>query len=473
MKTSTPTLGVIIGNRDFFPDQLITEARKDIAGLFQKRGIKPIWVSPDETKLGGIETHADARKCASLFKRHRDEIDGVLVVLPNFGDEKGVADTLKLSGLNVPVLIQGYPDDLKKLDVARRRDAYCGKISVCNNLVQAGIKFSVTNKHVVRPTDDSFIADLDKFLAVCRVVNGLRGLRLGAVGARPGAFNTVRYSEKLLERHGISVTTVDLSEILGQAEKLDASDKSVVARLKEIKSYAPSQGVPEKPLVQMARLGVVLNDWMTAHALDATAIQCWTSVQQNYGCNTCTLMSMMSERFMPSACEVDVTGALTMYAMQLAGNTPAALVDWNNNYADDDDKCVLFHCGNWAKTFLPDIKIATAPILGTIVGEKNTYGALAGRTPAGPLTFGRITTADTEGKIRAYVGEGELTNDPLNTFGTRAVAHVPKLQKLMRYVCRQGFEHHVVMTQSKSADVLAEALGNYFGWEVYEHAHEI
>ncbi|HKW28407.1 MAG TPA: L-fucose/L-arabinose isomerase family protein [Verrucomicrobiae bacterium] len=473
MKTSTPTLGVIIGNRDFFPDRLITEARKDITGLFQQRGLKPIWVSPDETKLGGIETHADARKCASLFKRHRDEIDGVLVVLPNFGDEKGVADTLKMSGLNVPVLIQGYPDDLKKLDVARRRDAYCGKISVCNNLVQAGIKFSVTRKHVSRPTDESFIADLDQFLAVCQVVNGLRGLRLGAVGARPGAFNTVRYSEKILERHGISVTTVDLSEILGQAEKLDASEKSVVARLKEIKSYAPSRGVPEKPLVQMARMGVVLNDWMTAHALDATAIQCWTSVQQNYGCNTCTLMSMMSERFMPSACEVDVTGALTMYAMQLAGNTPAALVDWNNNYADDDDKCVLFHCGNWAKTFLPDIKIATAPILGTIVGEKNTYGALAGRTPAGPLTFGRITTADAEGKIRAYVGEGELTNDPLDTFGTRAVAHVPKLQKLMRYVCQQGFEHHVVMTQSKSAAVLAEALGNYFGWEVYEHEREI
>lgn len=469
MRTSTPTLGVIIGNRDFFPDQLITEARKDITSLFQQRGIKPVWVSSEDTKLGGIETHADARKCAALFKRHRDEIDGVLVVLPNFGDEKGVADALKLSGLNVPVLVQGYPDDLKKLDVARRRDAYCGKISVCNNLVQAGIKFSVTHKHVVRPTDDLFIADLDKFLAVCRVVNGLRGLRLGAVGARPGAFNTVRYSEKILERHGISVTTVDLSEILGKAEKLKANDKAVVARLAEIKSYAPSRGVPEKPLEQMAKMGVVLNDWMTTNALDATAIQCWTSVQQNYGCNTCTLMSMMSERFMPSACEVDVTGALTMYAMQLAGNTPAALVDWNNNYADDDDKCVLFHCGNWAKAFLPDIKIATAPILGTIVGEKNTYGALAGRTPAGPLTFGRITTADAEGKICTYVGEGELTNDPLDTFGTRAVARVPQLQKLMRYVCRQGFEHHVVMTQSKSADVLAEAFGNYLGWEVYEH----
>jgi L-fucose isomerase-like protein len=70
-----------------------------------------------------------------------------------------------------------------------------------------------------------------------------------------------------------------------------------------------------------------------------------------------------------------------------------------------------FHCGNWAKSFLPDIKIANAPILGSILGVENTYGALDGRTPAGPLTYGRITTADAEGKIRCYVGEGELTND--------------------------------------------------------------
>jgi L-fucose isomerase-like protein len=467
--TGQGTLGVIVSNRDFFPDHLVTEARQDIQALFDKCGLKPIWVSPEETKLGGVETHAEARKCAALFRRHRDELDGILVVLPNFGDEKGVADTLKLAGVNVPVLVQAYPDDLDRLDVARRRDAFCGKISVCNNLVQAGIKFTLTRRHVVSPNDDSFVVDLNKFIAICRVVKGLRGLRLGAVGARPGAFNTVRYSEKILERNGISVTTVDLSEIIGKAERMDANEKAVVAKLDEIKSYAPSQGVPDKALMQMAKMGVVLNDWMATNALDATAIQCWTSVQTNYGCNTCTLMSMMSERFMPSACEVDVTGALTMYAMQLASSSPSALVDWNNNYADDENKCVLFHCGNWAKSFLPDIKIATAPILGTVVGEENTYGALAGRTPAGPLTYGRITTADPEGRIRAYVGEGELTNDELKTFGTRAVANVPRLQQLMRYVCNQGFEHHVVMNQSHSAAVLEEALGNYLGWEMYRH----
>ena len=468
-KTST-TLGVIIGNRDFFPDQLVAEARDDLIKLFAERGIRPVMVSPEETKLGGIETHADARRCADLFKRHRDDVDGILVVLPNFGDEKGVADALKLARLNVPVLIQGYPDDLNQLGVTRRRDAFCGKISVCNNLVQAGIKFSLTTKHVARPDSESFRADLDRFVRVCRVVNGVRGVRLGAVGARPGAFNTVRYSEKILERHGVSVTTVDLSEFMGKAEKLSDSDPAVKTKLDDIKSYAPAPGVPAEKLLLMARLGVILSRWMEANALDATAIQCWTSVQQNFGCNVCTLMSMMSERFMPSACEVDVTGVLTMYAMQLAADSPAALVDWNNNYGDDDDKCTLFHCGNWAKSFLPDIKIATAPILGTITGVENTYGALEGRTPANLLTYGRITTADAEGSIRAYVGEGELTNDKLETFGTRAVAHVPQLQKLLRYICRQGFEHHAVMTCSESASALAEAFGNYLGWETHVHA---
>jgi L-fucose isomerase-like protein len=464
-----PCLGFIYGNRDFFPDQLVTEAREDIARLCERAGIRSIQLGEQDTKLGGVETHADARKCADLFKRHASELDGIVVVLPNFGDEKGVADTLKLSGLSLPVLIQAYPDDLKQLNPARRRDAYCGKISACNNLVQSGIKFTLTSRHVCHPTSKGFVADLENFLGVCRVVKGLRGVRLGAVGARPGAFNTVRYSEKILERHGISVTTVDLSEILGKAGKLDAGAAAVRSKLDDIKAYAPAPGVPPEKLLQMAKLGVTLTEWMQANALDATAIQCWTSVQQNFGCNVCTLMSMMSEKFLPSACEVDVTGVLTMYAMQLAARTPAALVDWNNNYADDDDKCVLFHCGNWAKSFLPDIKIANAPILGSILGVENTYGALDGRTPAAPLTFGRLTTADAEGRIRAYVGEGELTNDPLETFGNRAVARIPKLQQLMRHVCKEGFEHHVVMTQSHSAAILAEALGNYFGWDVYRH----
>ncbi len=469
MKTSDSSLGVIFGNRDFFPDKLVAEARTDLLKLFAELGLNAVMLGTDETKLGGVETHADARKCADLFRRNRDRIMGVLVVLPNFGDEKGVAETLKLSGLNVPVLVQAYPDDLDRLDVVRRRDAFCGKISVCNNLRQAGIPFSLTRRHVMPLLDAGFRADLAWFLAVCRVVRGLRQVRIGAVGARPGAFNTVRYSEKILERNGISVTTVDLSEILGQAAKLESTHARVTAKIDEIKAYAPTGAVPPAKLIQMARLGVVLDDFVAAQHLDATAIQCWTSLQQNHGCNVCTSMSMMSENFLPSACEVDVTGVLTMYAMQLASGTPSALVDWNNNYGTDENKCVLFHCGNWAKSFLPDIKVSNAPILGSTLGVENTWGALDGRTPASPLTYGRFTTDDTAGVMRAYVGEGELTDDELRTFGNRAVARVPKLQKLLRYVCVEGFEHHVVMNASRTASVLAEACERYLGWKVYHH----
>jgi L-fucose isomerase-like protein len=463
------SLGVIIGNRDFFPDKLVGECRSDLLAAFSKAGIRPIMLEEQETKLGGVETFHEARKCAALFKKHADEIMGVLVVLPNFGDEKGVAETLKLAGLDVPVLVQAYPDDLEKMDVARRRDAWCGKISVCNNLYQYGIKFSLTTKHVVHPSDESFAGDLRQFTAVCRVVKGLKKVRIGAIGARPGAFNTVRFSEKILQRNGISVVTVDLSHILGEANRLTKDDGSVKERLDVIKAYSPTGRTPDEKLVQIAKLDVVLHAFMEEHALDATAIQCWTSLQQNYGCNVCTSMSMMSENMLPSACEVDVTGTLTMYAMQLASGSPSALVDWNNNYADDEEKCVLFHCGNWAKSFLPDIEISTAPILGTTVGEENTYGALAGRTPASPLTYGRISTDDTRGIMKAYVGEGMLTDDELKTFGTRAVAKIPDLQGLMRYVCKTGFEHHVVMNASSSAAVLKEAYENYMGWEVYSH----
>ncbi len=469
MKKQNITLGVIIGNRDFFPDKLVSEARTDILKVLGEQGIKVVILGENDSKLGGVETYQDARKCADLFIKHKEEIAGVLVVLPNFGDERGVADALHLADLKVPVLIQGYPDELNKMNVANRRDSWCGKISVCNNLYQYGIKYTITDKHVVLPSDPSFQVDLDQFSAVCRVVKGMKNVRIGAIGARPTAFNTVRYSEKILQKNGISVVTCDLSEILGNADKMENSDQRVKDHLEKIHSYASSGKTPDEAMFKIAKLDVVLNDFMQENDLDANAIQCWTSVQQNYGCNVCTSMSMMSENMIPSACEVDVTGTLSMYALQLASGSPSALVDWNNNYADDDEKCVLFHCGNWAKSFLPDIEISNAPILGTTVGVENTYGALDGRSPASPLTFGRITTDDTKGIMKAYVGEGQLTDDELKTFGNRAVAKIPDLQGLMQHVCKNGFEHHVVMNASQTSAALKEAFENYMGWEVYHH----
>jgi L-fucose isomerase-like protein len=463
-------LGVIFGNRNFFPDHLIGEARKDILGLFEELRIEGVMLDERATKLGSVETYSDAKACADLFKANRARIEGILVVLPNFGDEKGVADTIKLSGLRVPILVQAYPDDLGRLGVENRRDALCGKISVCNNLRQYGFRYSLTSLHTAHPKSEAFRKDLRNFLGVCRVVNGLDSLRLGAIGARPGAFNTVRYSEKLLQASGITVETIDLSEIMGDAGRLSDDSPRVKAKIEEIQAYAKHDKVPSPAIVRMAKLGLVITDWMTANDLQASAIQCWASIQKNFGVNACTLMSMMSNQLVPSACEMDITGVVSMYALQLASTTPSILVDWNNNYADDPDKCAVFHCGNWAKSFVPEAEISTAAILGTTLGEQNTYGAMEGRALAGPMTYSRVSTDDTSGFMRAYVGNGHLTDDPLATFGQRAVANVDDLQGLMRYICRNGFEHHVAMTMGHVAAVLEEALTTYKNWDVYRHA---
>ena len=464
------TLGVIVGNRDFFPDALVTEARTDVLALFKEMDIEPVIVDEGATKLGGVESRADAKACAELFDRNRARIEGVLVVLPNFGDEKGVADTMRLSGLDVPILVQAYPDDVTAFTLDRRRDSFCGKISVCSDLRQYGFAYSLTERHTIPVQSVEFRADLDRFVRVCKVTNGMRTARLGAIGTRPDAFKTVRYSEKLLEASGIAVSVVDFSEIFGKADKLSDDHAKVTAKLDEIRAYIAHPSVPPEKLVKMARLGVVIDDWMVANDLDATAIQCWHSLQQNFGVNVCTLMSLMGSKMMPSACETDITGLASMYALQLAAGEPTAIVDLNNNYGDDPDKCVLFHCGNWPLNFYTEAEMKTAEVLGTTLGPDNVWGAINGRAPTAPLTIARISTDDVNGMCKAYVAEGRFLDDPLETFGSRAVVEIPNFQPLLKYICTTGFEHHCAMSAAHTADAVAEALGTYLDWEVYRHA---
>jgi len=277
------TLAMIVGTRDFFPAEPVLEARREVLALLDEMGIETVILEEDATNMGAVETWDESKKCAALFRENRERIDGILVVQPVFGPEKGIADTVRLSELDVPILVQAYPDDADEMAVETRRDAFCGKISVCNNLYQYGHPFSLTEQHTVHPLTESFKADLQKFVSVCRVVKGLRGARLGAVGARPSIFNTVRFSEKLLEAYGISVLTVDLSELFSAARKMTEQDAKVKERLEGIRSYTDTSAAPLEALVKMAKLGVALDDWMAANEIDATAVQCWTSIQQNYG----------------------------------------------------------------------------------------------------------------------------------------------------------------------------------------------
>jgi len=463
------TFGLIVGNRGFFPDHLARSGREQMIAALEAAGHRVVVPGPEDTKYGAVETRAEAKKCAEIFRAHAAEIDGIIVTLPNFGDEKTVAETIRLSGLNVPVLVHAFPDEAGRMTVADRRDSFCGKMSVCNNLRQYGIPYSLTTLHTESPDSDVFRRDIEWFAAVCRVVRGLRGLRVGAIGARPAAFNTVRFSEKILESYGITVEPVDLSEIFGRAWRLADDAEPVRRKLEEIRNYVPTGGTPEEALLRMAKLGVAIEEWMAAAEVTISAVQCWTSLEQYYGVVPCMLMSMMSNRLMSSACEVDIPGAIAMHALRLASGTPSALLDWNNNYGDDPDKAVCFHCSNLPKHFFADVRMDFQEIIAGSVGKENTFGTVVGRVKSGPVTFARFSTDDRAGRIRGYVGQGRFTDDPLETFGGAGVIEVPRMQELLRYICENGFEHHVAANLSECAAAVYEATTKYLGWEMYWH----
>jgi L-fucose isomerase-like protein len=344
-------------------------------------------------------------------------------------------------------------------------------MSACNNLRQYRIPYSITRLHTVAPDTQDFQNDLAWFGAVCRIVNGFRNLRIGSIGARPTAFNTVRYSEKLLENSGISVETLDLSEVFGRIGKLKDSDAGVQAKIAEIKKYVTTQSVPDAALMKMAKLGYVVDDWMTQTDLQVSAVQCWTSMEEYFGVVPCTIMSMMSNKLLPAACEVDVCGTLSMHALALASETPSALLDWNNNYGDDPNKAVCFHCSNLPKHFFQDVRMDFQEIIAGTVGKENTFGTVVGRVKPGAMSFARFSTDDTGGTIRGYVGQGEFTSDALNTFGGVGVVKIPELQKLLHYICENGFEHHVAANFSTTAGAVHEAAIRYLGWPMYWHAN--
>lgn len=464
--------GVIIGTRAYFNSALAKDVRKQLLKTIEEQGYDYVILPEDATPTGSssIETREDGIKCAELFRQNRDKIDGIIVSLPNFGFEIGIINAISIADLNVPVLVQACDDENDKDDLDSRRDAFCGKISVCYNLYQYGIPFTDTTLHTYSIYSDLLAKDINRFAAVCRVVNGLRHARIGAIGTRPAGFQTVRASEKILQATGITVVPVDLSEILGAARKIEDTDAELVQKIEEIKKYARVPQQYSEKLMLQAKFGVAVERWMNANAIDAVAIQCWDSLEQNYGCAACVTMSMLGEKLIPAACEVDIAGAVSMYALTLASQHQSALLDWNNNFAEDRNKCVCTHCGNFPKSFIMnDIELGTLGVLGRTLGKVHTFGAVYGKVKQGDFTFFRISTDDTKGCIKSYLGEGTITDDPYGMDGCIAVTKVDNLQTLMKYICKNGFEHHVAMCRGNVKDILQEAIESYLGWNLYVH----
>ncbi len=466
------TFAVFFGNRGFFPATLIAGAREDIRRELNALGHDVLMLDETATRYGAVETVQEGEVFARFLRENRGKFGGIILCLPNFGDENGAVVALQEAG--VPIWIQAYPDDYDRMGPATRRDSFCGKLSIMDVFRQYGVRFTAMKPHTVRPGSEKFCANVDEFDRICQVVSGVKGMVIGAIGARTTPFKTVRIDEVALQRRGVTIETFDMSDVFHRMRSIKSAEAIYGEKALLLRDFATWDGVPEKAFDQIVRLSVTLDHMIAEAHLDAVAIRCWTEIQLQMGISPCVAMGSLNELGLAAACEVDLGNAVAMKALNLASYQPVGLLDWNNNYYDEDDKCILFHCGPMPASLMAGKgRITDHAILMSSVGEGNAYGCNVGRIKPMDFTFSSLMT--DEGRVKMYLGEGRFTTDPIpsNFFGVAGVAEITNLQDVLLHIGANGHRHHVSITPGHLRRPLAEALGHYLDFDIampqYDH----
>ena len=465
MSNPKSTFALFFGNRGFFPASLIAGARKELPAALRKLGHKSLMLGADATRHGAVETPQEGEVYAEFLRQHRGQFDGVILSLPNFGDETGAVAALKDAG--VPIFIQAYPDELDKMDPARRRDSFCGKFSIMDVFCQYGLPFTVLPPHTAAPQGKDFAANIAYFDSLCRVVGALRSMIVGVIGARTTAFKTVRIDELTLQRHGITVETMDLSDVVARFNSLPDGDARVRAKARAIRNIADCEAAPAEAVVRLAKLGTVLDAVSKEIGANALTVRCWPEMQKQLGVSPCVLLGEMNDRGTAAACETDVGSAIMMYALSQASHASATCLDWNNNYGDDRNKCILFHCGPVPRSLMTGPgRLTDHAILGNVIKPELTFGCNQGRIKPMPVTFGNMLTA--QGQVRCYLGQGRITDDPIppEFFGCAGVLKADNLQNCLQTIGYQGHRHHVAVTEGHVFAPVREAMEKYLSFKV-------
>lgn len=463
--TQKSRFALFFGNRGFFPASLQAEARQELPHVLEAAGHDVLMLNSDATRYGAVETPQEGQIYANFLRENQGKYDGVILSLPNFGDENGAVAALK--DARVPILVQAYPDELERMGPAQRRDAFCGKFSIMDVFYQANLKFTALKPHVVSPISERFKANLDHFDRLCRVIKGFQNLVVGAIGARTTAFKTVRFDEVAFQRVGVTIETFDLSGVLGRVKSVSAGGNAYKEKLETLQAYTSWDGVPDSALDKITRLGVALDELIEEYNMDAIAIRCWIELQEQLGISPCALLGLLNNTGTVAACEVDVCNAVAMAALTLASGRPATVLDWNNNYGEEENKCILFHCGPVPSDLMTSKgRVSDHLILANAVGENHSFGCVVGRIAPSNLTFGSMMT--DSGRVKVYLGDGRFTEDPIpeNFFGAAGVAEISRLQDVLLHVGMQGYRHHVGVTTGKYVAPIQEALEKYLDFDV-------
>ena len=460
------TFALFFGNRGFMPAELIKGAREDMMKAVTDAGYDYILMDEKATRYGAVETRDEGRIYHDWLKSHEGEYDGVILCMPIFIDENGAVTALQ--DANVPILMQAYPDEIGKMDFAHRRDAFCGKFSVTDVFCQYKIPFTVLKPHVVNPLSEQFRENLNEFAGVCRVVKGMMRFNIGCIGARTTAFKTVRFDEVTLQRYGINVESFDLSELIFKVQKMEDENPKALSKIERLKNYTNFSLVPTSSVLTLAKISVVIDEYIEEYHLDAIALRCWNEMETILRVCPCVLLSELNDRGIVASCEIDLCSAITMRAMNLASGMPTACLDWNNNYGTDENKVVLFHCGPVAQSLMTEKGVVTEHKMFIKNDPGSGWGTNEGRIKAFPMTFSNCKTEN--GKLYVYDSLGEFTGEPIEKafFGCGGVAKIPDLQNKLIRLARNGFKHHTTVGVGNLKSILDEAFSTYLHYEVVD-----
>jgi L-fucose isomerase-like protein len=463
MKKNRTTFALAFCNRGFMPGELIYSAREEMCKAVTDAGYDYIIMDPKATRYGGIETRDEGRLYAKWLKENEGKYDGVIFSMPIFADENGAVTALQDAG--VPILLQAYPDEIGKMDFAHRRDAFCGKFSVTDVFTQYELPFTVMKPHVVHPLTKAFAGNLKDFAAICRVVNGMKRFTVGCIGARTTAFKTTRFDELTLQKYGITVESFDLSELIYKVGQYADTDEKVLKKEKVLTEYTDFSKVPESNRKTLSKISVVIDDYIREYHLDALSLRCWNEMETILRVCPCVLLSELNDRGIPASCEIDLCSALTMRAMMLASEEPTAVLDWNNNYGDDENKVILFHCGPVAQSLMTAKGTVTEHKMFAKTDPGSGWGSNEGRIRPFPMTFSNCQTKD--GKLIVYASDAEFTDDVIEDgyFGCAGVARIPDLQDKLIRLARNGFKHHTSVGVGHQKEILKEAFTNYLHYD--------
>ena len=452
------------GNRGFMPAELLADARKEMIEAVTKQGYDYIAMDENATRYGAVETRDEGKLYHDWLKSHEGEYDGVILCMPIFIDENGAVAALQ--DCKCPILMQAYPDEIGKMDFNHRRDAFCGKFSVTDVFYQYKIPFTVMKPHVVHPLSEQFAENLNDFAAICRVVKGMKRFNLGAIGARTSAFKTVRFDEVTLQRYGINVESFDLSELIYKVGLKADDDKEVLLKKAYLENYTDFSKVPEKNKLTLAKISVVIDEYIEEYHLDAITLRCWNEMETILRVCPCVLISELNDRGIVCSCEIDLTSAISMRAMALASGKPTACLDWNNNYGDDPDKLILFHCGPVAQSLMAGKGTVTEHKMFAKEDPGSGWGSNEGRIAKFQMTMSNCFTED--GKLKIYASEAEFTGEPIEKeyFGCGGVAKIPDAQSKLLRLAKWGFKHHTTVGVGHMKYVLEEAFSTYLGYDL-------